>query len=242
MIRLIKQTFEPISHFGILSFLVSVVCLITFGCQSKQAETKEVAKTKTEIPQKSTNIKKDNTKKILFFGDSLTAGYQLDEADAFPSLIQDTIDALGLDYEVINAGLSGETTSGGVNRIDWVLNQEIDVFVLELGANDALRGLDADLSKQNLAKILDQVKSTYPQAKLIIAGMMAPPNLGEEYASKFNPIFAQLANEYSAGLIPFLLDGVAAIPELNLPDGKHPNANGQKIVRDNVWKVLQDFL
>ena len=126
---------------------------------------------------------------ILFFGNSLTAGYQLEEAESFPSLIQDRIDSLGLAYQVVNAGLSGETTAGGLNRIDWVLGQHVDVFVLELGANDALRGFALEDTRKNLAGILDKVKVKYPEAKLVLAGMQAPPNLGKEYTDEFRSIF-----------------------------------------------------
>jgi acyl-CoA thioesterase-1 len=181
-------------------------------------------------------------KYILFFGNSLTAGYGLDESESFPSLIQMRIDSIGLPYQVINAGLSGETSAGGLGRIDWVLRQQIDVFVLELGPNDALRGLDLDATEQNLRGILDKVLAKHPDIPIVIAGMEAPPNMGEEYTTQFREIYRKLAEDYNAALIPFLLEGVGGEPELNLPDRMHPNAEGQKIVRDNVWKVLQESL
>jgi len=185
----------------------------------------------------------ENMKKsILFFGDSLTAGYGLEEEESFPTLIQDRIDSLNMAYEVINAGLSGETSAGGKGRIDWVLNRPIDIFVLELGANDVLRGLDLDETNKNLRDILDVVTDRNPEVRIVIAGMEAPPNMGNDYTSQFRGIFKDLAEEYKAGLIPFLLDGVAGIPSLNLGDAKHPNAEGQKIVRENVWNILKQYL
>ena len=190
----------------------------------------------------SSQIQADIRKYILFFGNSLTAGYGLDEDQSFPSLIQDRIDSLKLPFQVINGGLSGETSAGGLNRIDWVLRQQIDVFVLELGPNDALRGLDLKSTEANLRGILDEVLKKYPDIPIIIVGMEAPPNMGAEYTSAFRKIFPTLANDYHAHLIPFLLDGVGGIPELNLPDRMHPNAEGQKIVRENVWKVLKEVL
>lgn len=178
----------------------------------------------------------------MFFGDSLTAGYGLDEAESYPSLVQDRIDSLGLPYQVINAGLSGETTTGGLGRIDWVLQQPIDVFVLALGSNDMLRGLDLSLSIDNLREIIKRVQTHSPQAKIIMAGMLAPPNMGQEYSVGFNGMFGEIATDYNADLIPFLLDGVAGNPDLNLPDGKHPNAIGQTIVVENVWRILEEVL
>lgn len=187
-------------------------------------------------------VEKKSRPRIVFFGNSLTAGYNLEEANSFPSLIQNRIDSLDLNYEAINAGLSGETTAGGLNRLDWVMEQPIDVFVLELGPNDVLRGFDLKSTKSNLEAIVKKLKTKYPAVKLVIAGMQAPPNLGPDYTSEFKNIYIDLAKDNEAALIPFLLEGVAAIPELNLADGIHPNAEGQKIVMENVWAVLKDVL
>ncbi len=181
-------------------------------------------------------------KVILFFGNSLTAGMGLDPSSAFPDLIQNKINEMNADFRAINAGLSGETSAGGLSRIDWVLRQKVDVFVLELGANDGLRGLPLESTKQNLQSILDRVKQKYPGAVLVIAGMMVPPNMGEDYGNAFVKIFPELAQQNKAKLIPFLLEGVAGVPDLNLPDGIHPNEEGHKIVADNVWKVLEPML
>ncbi|WP_316931953.1 arylesterase [Rufibacter radiotolerans] len=181
-------------------------------------------------------------KTILFFGNSLTAGYGLDASESFPSLIQKKIDSLNLPYKAINAGLSGETSAGGKNRIDWLLRQKIDVFVLELGANDGLRGISPAETKKNLQAIIDKVKAKYPEAVLIMAGMEVPPSMGGKYASEFRTIFRQLAEENNMALVPFLLDGVGGVRTLNQQDGVHPTAEGQKILANNVWKVLQPVL
>ena len=222
--------------------LILFIFLITLNsCMNKQQKAELVPIEKTNAESSSTESMKSD-KRIVIFGNSLTAGYGLEEGQSFPSLIQDRIDSLGLDYTVINAGLSGETTSGGANRIDWVLRQPVDIFILELGANDVLRGIDLENTEQNLRKILNKVSTKYPDAKIIIAGMLAPPNMGQAYTKRFNGIFPKLAEDYQAGLIPFLLENVATIAELNLPDGKHPNAQGQIIVMRNVWTVLSLYL
>jgi len=228
----------------ILSLLICLFPII--GCKDKPT-TKEVvapiSQEKTNAPVEGTkSTSKSSKKSILFFGDSLTAGYGLDEDESFPSLIQDRIDSLGLNYTVVNGGLSGETSAGGKGRIDWVLRSDIDVFVLELGANDVLRGLDLSETEKNLRAILETVKSKHPNIPIVIAGMQAPPNMGKDYTDQFANIFTQLARDYKAALIPFLLDGVAGDPSLNLADAKHPNAKGQYIVRDNVWEVLEEVL
>lgn len=175
---------------------------------------------------------------ILFFGNSLTAGMGLEPDEAFPALIQNKIDSLDLPYEVVNAGLSGETTAGGRNRIDWVLNQDVEVFVLELGANDGLRGVPVEETRRNLQAIINTVRENNPDTEIILAGMQIPPNLGREYASEFRNIFPELAEENDIHLIPFLLEEVAGNPELNQGDGIHPTAEGQEILAENVWEVL----
>lgn len=172
----------------------------------------------------------------------MTAGYGLDEEDSFPYLIQQEIDALGKDFIVVNAGLSGETTSGGLNRIDWVLKQDVDIFVLELGANDLLRGLNIDATEDNLRNILKRVVAKNKDIQIIIAGMMAPPNMGNDYTTKFGGIFPKLAKEFDAALIPFLLDGVAGMESLNQKDGIHPNKEGTALVAKNVWAVLKSYI
>lgn len=181
-------------------------------------------------------------KTILFYGDSLTAGYGLSPDEAFPNLVGKKLVSNGKNVKVINAGLSGETSAGGLSRLDWVLRQPVDIFVLELGPNDGLRGLPLDQTEKNLQAIIDKVKSKYPNAKIVIAGMLVPPNMGPEYSERFKNIYPALAKKNKAALIPFLLEDVAGIEKLNLADGVHPNAEGHKIVAENVYKVLAPLL
>jgi acyl-CoA thioesterase I len=178
-------------------------------------------------------------KSILFFGDSLTAGYGLSTDQAFPRLVEKRLNENKQACKVINAGLSGETSAGGLARIDWILRQPIDIFVLELGANDGLRGLPIEQTEKNLQAIIDKVKNKYPTAKIVLAGMMVPPNMGKEYTMKFQAIYPSLAKKNKASLIPFLLEGVGGNEKLNLPDGIHPNEQGHQIVAGTVWSVLK---
>jgi len=184
----------------------------------------------------------DHSKRILFFGDSITAGHGVDKEQAFPALVQQKIDSLGWDFRAINAGLSGETSAGGLRRVEWMLRQPVSVFVLELGGNDGLRGIDLDATKNNLQKIIDKVETKYPEAHIIIAGMQVPPNLGPEYTKKFKQMYPELADKNDATLIPFLLKDVGGIDELNQPDGIHPNPEGHKIVAETVWDTLKPIL
>ena len=201
--------------------------------------TKKEEKSGVEEVVEDQGKKSDESGVILFFGTSLTAGMGLDPNDAYPALIQEKLDSLDLPYQVINAGLSGETTASGRNRIGWVLNQEVDVFVLELGANDGLRGIPLDETRKNLQAIIDTVRSKNPETKIILAGMQIPPNMGQEYTSEFRNIFPELAKKNKLHLIPFLLEDVAGNPELNQQDGIHPTAKGHKILARNVWEVLE---
>ena len=186
----------------------------------------------------------DNTKNILVFGDSLTAGYGLDDpgSDSYPSVIQQKIDSVKLPYKVINGGLSGETSAGGLSRIDWLLRQKVDVFILELGANDGLRGLPVEQTVKNLQAIINKVKTKYPKAKLVLTGMKVPPSMGDDYAYAFKQIFPELAEKNKMVFVPFLLDGVAGNRDLNQADGIHPTAQGAKIVAQNVWVHLHKLL
>lgn len=182
------------------------------------------------------------TKTILFFGNSLTAGYGLDPSQAFPAVIQQKIDSAQLPYKVVNAGVSGETSSGGNSRIDWILKQPVDVFVLELGANDGLRGVPVAETRKNLQAIIDKVKAQNPEVKLVLAGMQVPPNMGPDYASAFRSLYPDLAKANDAVLIPFLLEGVGGEAKFNLEDGIHPTAEGHQIVAENVWEHLRMVL
>jgi acyl-CoA thioesterase-1 len=179
------------------------------------------------------------SKTIIFYGDSITAGYGVGTEFAFPNLIASQLDKDGFDVEVVNAGLSGETSAGGLTRIDWILNRKFDVFVLELGANDGLRGLPVDETSKNLQAIIDKVKSKYPNTQIVLAGMMVPPNMGQDYAQEFENLYPQLAEKNKAILIPFLLKDVAGIVELNQPDGIHPNTQGHKIIAVNLYPYFK---
>ncbi len=182
---------------------------------------------------------------ILFFGDSLSAGYGLANAadEAFPSLIQRKITDAKLPYRVVNAGLSGDTSAGGLRRIDWLLQHPVDILVLELGGNDGLRGLPTQETARNLQTIIDKTRAKNPQVKIIIAGMKLPPNLGVDYVARFIAVFPELAkNNPDAVLLPFILEGVGGDPRLNQRDQIHPTAEGHKIVAELVWKTLQPLL
>lgn len=185
----------------------------------------------------------DTRKTILFFGDSLTAGYGLEDPNlAFPGLIQKKIDSENLPYRVINAGLSGETTAGGLRRLDWVLRQPVDIFVLELGGNDGLRGLSPKDAQANLQAIIDKVRAKYPQTKIILAGMLMPPSLGADYTRAFAAIYPTLAEKNHLTLIPFVLEGVGGVRGLNQPDLIHPNQKGHAIVANTIWSTLRPVL
>ena len=225
----------------ILLMFCYILCLsLSTSCgESKQKEAS------TSVTQESTNNQPDsktNEKVILCFGNSLTAGMGLNVEDAFPAVLQQKLDSLGLRYKVVNAGVSGETTAGGKNRAAWILNQKVDIFILELGANDGLRGISPAETKNNLQAIIDVVREKNADTEIILAGMQMPPNLGEEYTTKFKNIFPELADENNVKLIPFILENVAGIPELNQADGIHPTVEGQKILAENVWEVLEDIL
>ena len=181
----------------------------------------------------------DHSTTIIFYGDSLTAGYGVGTELAFPAKVGELLEQAGQETTIINSGVSGETSAGGLTRIDWVLGRTLDVFVLELGANDGLRGLPIQQTEQNLQAILDKVKLKYPNAQLVIAGMMVPPNMGNSYANSFESIFPALAKKNDAVLIPFLLHGVAGDPELNQPDGIHPNVKGHEIVAETVYNSIK---
>lgn len=190
------------------------------------------------------SLRASDIRTIVFFGDSLTAGYGLANpgADAYPALIQQKIDDAGLPWRVINAGLSGETTSGGLRRVDWILRQPVDLFVLALGANDGLRGISPAVSRQNLQQIIERVHAKYPAAKIILAGMQMPPSFGPEFTRDFHAMFSEVAGKNDATLIPFLLEGVGGLARYNQGDRIHPNAAGHKRVAETVWQFLRPLL
>ncbi len=217
--------------FRIICFLLLVS--MSLGCaneRSQQVETNE-----------STDTAPTSEKKlILFFGNSLTAGYGIDEEDAFPGLVAQRIDSLGLNYRVINAGLSGETTASGLSRLDWFLEEEPAIFFLELGGNDGLRGIAVEETKKNLKNMIQMVNSRYPNTCIILAGMQIPPNMGQAYTASFERIYPEISQEENVTLVPFLLEGVAGEKELNLPDGIHPTEAGHQLVFATIWPFIQD--
>jgi len=184
----------------------------------------------------------DGRRTILFLGTSLTAGLGLEPDSAYPQQIQRKIDASGLPYQVVNAGVSGETSAGLLRRLDWVLRRPADVVVIETGANDGLRGLPVDATRATIGEVLSRIRQERPDATIVLVQMEAPPNLGQEYTSRFRAMFPELAREHGATLLPFLLEGVAGVARLNQNDGIHPNNAGERVVADNVWKVLQPLL
>ena len=216
--------------------LILSLALLT-ACTNNQQPSEEPG---NNSQAKDTIVTNTASKTIVFFGNSLTAGYGVEPTQAFPALIQQKLDSLKLPYKVINAGVSGETSSGGNARIDWILKQPLDVFILELGANDGLRGIPLSETKKNLQAIIDKVKAKNPSATIIIAGMLMPPNMGEQYTSQFRAIYPDLAKQNKASLIPFLLKGVGGESKYNQQDGIHPTPEGHKIVADNVWEILQN--
>ena len=183
------------------------------------------------------------TKTILCLGDSLTAGYGVAKEQSYPSLLQNKLTRYKLPYKVINAGVSGDTSAGGLRRLGWLLKQSSpDIVILELGANDGLRGFPVRDTRKNLKSIISKFKSVNPKVKILLAGMQIPPNMGPQYANEFREMFPSLARETNSSLIPFFLEGVAAQPHLNLPDGIHPTADGYKVVARTVWKYVSPHL
>lgn len=219
---------------------------LTFAISCQQADTTDRLEAdqgaRTETTSEDEEVTSERKKTIVFFGNSLTAGYGLEPSEAFPAIIQQRIDSLGLPYRVVNAGISGETSAGGKGRIDWLLKQPVDIFVLELGANDGLRGINPKETYQNLAAIIDKVREKNPEVEIVLAGMQMPPSMGQRFTTEFREVFARLAEEKDAALIPFILEGVAGEKELNQGDGVHPTVEGQKILADNVWEVLEPVL
>ncbi|MFT3701716.1 MAG: arylesterase [Agriterribacter sp.] len=219
---------------------ILLICFIAgiSACNSNNS----TKKTATEANKPKVVDASAKKKTIVFFGNSLTAGYGVDPSEAFPALIQKKIDSLQLSYTVINAGVSGETTAGGNSRVDWILKQPVAVFVLELGGNDGLRGIPLTETRKNLQAIIDKVKAKYPDVQILLAGMQIPPNMGKQYATDFKNIYPALAEENKVTLIPFLLKGVGGEAKLNQQDGIHPTPEGHIIVAENVWALLKEKL
>ncbi|QNK61195.1 arylesterase [Pedobacter sp. PAMC26386] len=219
--------------------LIIYACILS-SCGNMERKTDKNTAADSSI--KTTPKKQETVKHILFFGTSLTAGLGVNPEQAFPALIQHKIDSLHLPYHVTNAGLSGETSAAGKSRINWILKQPVDIFVLELGANDGLRGIPVKETAANLQAVVDKVKEKYPNAKLLLAGMQMPPSMGDKYTIPFAAIFPALAKKNKMNFLPFLLKDVGGIPRLNQKDGIHPTPEGHKIIAGNLWLKLQPQL
>jgi acyl-CoA thioesterase I len=179
---------------------------------------------------------------VVFLGTSLTAGYGLEPEEAYPALLQQKIDSAGLNYRVVNAGVSGETSAGARRRIEWLLREPVSVLVVETGANDGLRGLSADSLRANIQAILERARELRPVPRLVLVGMRIPPNYGPAYSRQFERIYSELARANGAELVPFLLQDVGGVAALNQPDGVHPTAQGQRRMAETVWRVLEPVL
>ena len=179
---------------------------------------------------------------VLVLGDSLAAGFGVDPSEAFPAVLQQRAEASGMSVRVINGGVSGDTTAGGLRRLDWMLKSPVDVLFLELGGNDGLRGLPIESTRSNLTAIIQKTRSRHPKAEIVVAGMQMPPNVGQDYADRFRALFPAVAREEKAALVPFLLEGVGGVPDLNLPDQIHPTAQGHRMIASNAWPVLEPLL
>ena len=212
----------------------ALACLVAAGCRSRAASESAPAAERAGTP--------DSRRVVLCLGTSLTAGLGLDPSQAYPALLQRKIDAAGLGYRVVNAGVSGETSAGALARLDWVLRQPVAVLVLEAGANDGLRGQDPEAVRRNLWEIVERVRARRPEPRVLLLGMRALVNLGADYGERFARVYPELARETGVSLVPFLLEGVAGVRELNQDDGVHPTAEGQRIMAETVWPRLRPLL
>lgn len=224
----------------ILLFIVPLA--LFWSCQEPKSSESEKA-TSDSTSQQSEKLPHQEKKVVLFFGNSLTAAYGLDPSEGFAGRIQQRVDSLGWPVEVVNAGVTGETTASGRNRLEWVLKrQKVDVFILELGANDGLRGIPTAETERNLKAMIDLARDYHADVRIILAGMMVPPNMGADYSEDFSEVFPRVAEVKDVKLIPFLLEGVAGESDLNLEDGIHPNVKGHRVVTETVWEILQPVL
>ena len=218
----------------------ALACTGRTDAGSEDAEGAKRATQRAQSAEKNTQpAASSSSVTVLFFGTSLTAGYGLDPSVAFPKLVEEMAAASGTPIVAINAGLSGETSAGAVRRIEWTMRQPVDIVVLETGGNDALRALDADTLEANLRTVVKTIRTEQPRARILLAVMEAPPNLGARYTTRFREAYVEVARSKNLILLPFLLDRVAGISALNQADGVHPNERGERVVAENVWKTLQ---
>lgn len=225
-------------------YLIGVLSVLPIACGTEDTSTDDARGETPPVAMRDSVFSdvESGEKIILFLGNSLSAGLGVDSDAAFPSLIQQKIDSLEWNFRVVNAGVSGETSSGGLGRIEWVLREKVDVLILELGGNDGLRGIAANVTERNLQEIVSKTRGVYPDAEIVLAGMQIPPNLGAEYTAEFRDIFPELARRNDIHLIPFLLDGVGGVDSMMQDDGIHPNTAGHRRVAENVWEVLSPIL
>lgn len=222
------------------SFVVFALACLTVACGS--GETTRPAGPDTSGPAPGADVARaapanDSRPRLVVLGDSLTAGLGLDIQDAYPTLLQQKLDAAGIGLQVVNAGVSGDTSAGGLSRVDLALDGDVRVMLVALGGNDALRALPVDELRRNLSGVIERAQGR--GATVVLAGMEAPPNFGHDYVVSFRQVYTALAKQYGIALIPFLLDGVAGVERLNQSDGIHPTAEGARMVADHVWPVLQ---
>lgn len=239
----LNSVLPTVSAYKLIKFCYFILVGITLvSCGDTKSENtvetpSSVSKTEDTLATTS------STKTILCFGDSITAGYGLDDSnDAYTAVLQRYVDSLNLDYTVINSGVSGETTAGGKSRIDWVIKQKPSIFLLELGANDGLRGVALTETKSNLQAIIDVVKEQSPETTIILAGMQLPPNMGQDYTTEFRQLFVDIAEQNKIAFIPFILKDVGGVASLNQNDGIHPNVAGHKVVANTVWETLEPLI
>ncbi len=219
---------------------MSLLVAVSACGQAAQTDSRAVGETRASTDAAAPAPGSDRT--ILFIGTSLTAGLGLEPEQSYPALIQERINSAELNYRVVNAGVSGETSAGALGRLAWLLRQPMDIVVIETGANDGLRALSVNTMRANIDSIITRVKKAHPAARIVLVGMEAPTNLGVRYTGRFREVYPDLAEEHDVTLVPFLLDDVAAQPALNQGDGVHPNEAGARILADNVWKVLRPLL
>jgi acyl-CoA thioesterase-1 len=234
---------NPDHKLNLLLFIVLSLAIFSFACQNSSkpgGPRTPLSATNANAAPANISTESDNLPAIVAFGDSLSAGYGLSEEQSYTTLLQRKLDEKGYRYRVINAGVSGDTSAGGVRRIDWSLEGNVKILILELGGNDGLRGLPVTEMKKNLAAMIERAQSH--GVTVVLAGMEAPPNLGVEYTRDFRQAYRDLAKEYKVPLIPFVLEGVGGLAEMNQPDGIHPNAKGEKVMTENVWRVLEPLL
>jgi acyl-CoA thioesterase-1 len=223
----------------VVPFALGLAMAVCAACTPSDVPSAEI-RSSTDAPAAARPSATAPRPRIVFLGDSLTAGYGLAKEESVPSLIQAHLQAEGYPYEVINAGVSGDTSAGGLSRLDWSLEGDVKVLVIELGANDGLRGLPVASMKRNLAELITRAQSR--SIKVVLTGMEAPPNFGAAYTAEFRQVYRDLAKLAGVTFMPFYLDGVAGLPHLNIADGMHPNAEGARIIERAVWRAIQPLL